>query len=215
MAAQNFKKSFGTEVVELTSSNLVSMCSMWPYVERSKPEVDRTGNGFLANFQMSVGKSRFSKTGGAALGEPEVISTCGFHFWKLERTLGGVTEPDFRFLFPLPVSRVAKSKKSKSHFSKSGHLRSHVARKPEVVFIRSLRSLTEDGQFCTEQQIACRYSVKPIFGEFSNLVNLVITCPTSSTSADLAGHLWHWGSWEMARSTEDGHAHNMSKKQRN
>ena len=215
MEAQNFKKSFGTEVVELTSSNLVSMCSMWSYVERSKPEVDRTGNGFLANFQMSVGKSRFSKTGGAIAGEPEVISTCGFHFWKLETCSGVVTEPDFRFLFLLPVSRCSKSKKSKSHFSKSGHIRSHVAHKPEVVFIRALRSLTEDGQFCTEQQTACRHSVKPIFGEFSNLVNLVITCSTCMTSSDLTGHLGHWGSWEMARSTEDSHAHNISKTQRN
>ena len=82
---------------------------------------------------------------GALLGEPEVISTCGFHFWKLETRSRALTEPDFRFLFPLPVSRVTKSKKSKSVFSKSGQLRSHVARKPEVVFIRSLRRLTEDG----------------------------------------------------------------------
>ena len=81
-----------------------------------KPQIDQTGNGFLANFQRSVGKSRFSKTGGAALGKPEVISTCGFHFWELERMLGGVTEPEFAILFPLPVSRVTKSKKSKSHF---------------------------------------------------------------------------------------------------
>ena len=189
MAAQNFKKSFGTEVVELTSSNLVSMCSMWPYVERSKPEVDRTGNGFLANFQMSVGKSCFREFSGWIAGEPEVISTCGFHFWKLERTLGGVTEPDCRFLFPLPVSRVAKSKKSKSHFSKSGHLRSHVARKPEVVFIRSLRSLTEDGHLRSELETICRSDNHWLFGDFSNMVNLIISCPTSRISADLAGLL--------------------------
>jgi hypothetical protein len=180
-----------------------------------KPQVDRTGNGFLANFWMSVEKSRFSKTGGRLLGEPEVISTRGFHFWKLETQSRARTEPDFRFLFPVPVSRCSKWKKRKSDFSKTGQLRSQVARKPEVVFTRSLRRLTEDGRFCSEEKIACRYSVKPIFGDFSNLVNLVMSCPTSSTSADLAGHLWHWGSWEMARSTEDGHAQKVSKTQRN
>ena len=62
-------------------------------------------------------------------------------------------EPFFRYLFPLPVCGVSKSKKSKSRFSKTGHVRSHVARKPEVVFIRSLHSLTEDGQFCSDQKI--------------------------------------------------------------
>ena len=135
-------------------------------------------------------KSRFSKTGGAPLGLPEVISTCGFYFWKLGTWLRGVTEPDFAILFPLPVSRVTKSKKSKSTFSKSGQLRSHGTTKPEVVFIRSLRSLTEDGQLESEQKIACRYSFKRIYGDFSNSANVVITCPTSSTSADLTGHLW-------------------------
>ena len=124
-------------------------------------------------------------------------------------------EPFFRYLFPLPVSRCSKSKKSKSLFLKTGHLRSHVARKPEVVFTRALQRLTEDGQFCSEQKIACRYSVKPIFGDFSNLVNSVITCATCMTSSDLTGHLWHLGSPEMARSTEDSHAHNISKNQRN
>jgi len=113
-----------------------------------------TGNGILANFRTSVRKSRFREFSGALPGQPEVVSTCGFHFWKLETCSGVVTEPDFAILFPLPVSRVAKSKKSKSHFSKSGHLRSHVARKPEVVFIRSLRSLTEDGSFFQEQKTA-------------------------------------------------------------
>jgi hypothetical protein len=122
---------------------------------------------------------------------------------------------DFRYLFPLPVSRCSKSKKSKSLFSKTGQLGSHVARKPEVVFTRSLQRLTEDGQFCSEQKIACRYSVKAIFGDFSNFVNLVITCPTGMTSSDLTGHLWHLGSPEIAHSTEDSHAHNMSKNQRN
>ena len=95
MAAQNFKKSFGTEVVELSSSNLVRLCGLWSYISRTKHQVDRTKNGFLANFFALVRKSRFSKTGGALLGKPEVISTCGFHFWKLETRLGVVTEPDF------------------------------------------------------------------------------------------------------------------------
>ena len=139
---------------------------------------------------MSVGKSRFSQLGRAALGEPEVISTCGFHFWKPETCSLGVTEPDFRFSFLLPVSRVTKSKKSKCHFFKTGQLGSHATAKPEVVFIRSLRSLTEDGQLVSEQKIACRYSFKRIYGDFSNSVNLVIMCPTSSTSADLTGLLW-------------------------
>ena len=144
----------------------------------------------MANFQMSVGKSRFSQLGSGFSQQPEVISTCGFHFWKLGTWLRVVTEPDFAILFPLPVSRVAKSKKSKSHFFKTGQLGSHATAKPEVVFIRSLRSLTEDGQHVSEQKIACRYSFKRIYGDFSNSVNLVITCPTSSTSADLAGLLW-------------------------
>jgi hypothetical protein len=175
----------------------------------------RTGNGIMANFRTSVRKSRFRQLSGAIAGQPEVISTCGFHFWKLETCSGVVTEPDFRFLFPLPVSRVTKSKKSKSHFLKSGQVRSHVAHKPEVVFIRSLCSLTEDGHLRSAQKIARRYSFKRIYGDFSNLVNFVITCPTSSTSADLTGHLWHIGSSEMAHSTEDSHAHNMSKTQQN
>ena len=63
-------------------------------------------------------------------------------------------EPFFRYLFPLPVCGVSKSKKSKSHFFKTGHIGSHVARKPEVVFIRSLRNLTEDSHFCSGQKIA-------------------------------------------------------------
>jgi hypothetical protein len=138
-----------------------------------KPQVDRTGNGIMANFRTSVRKSRFRQLGGWIAGEPEVISTCGFHFWKLGTLLRALTEPDFRFLFPLPVSRVTKSKKSKSHFSKSGQLRSHVAHKPEAVFIRSLRSLTEDGQLVSAQKIARRYSFKRIYGDFSNLVNFV------------------------------------------
>ena len=94
--------------------------------------------------------------GGVIADEPEVISTCGFHFWKLETRLGGVTEPDFPFSFPLPVSRVTKSKMSKSHFSKTGHTRSHATGKPEVVFTRSLRSRTEDGQLRSAQKIAWR-----------------------------------------------------------
>ena len=122
---------------------------------------------------MSVGKSRFSKLSGRLLGAPEVISTCGFHFWKLGTYLRARTEPDFRFLFPLPVSRCSKSKKSKSRFSKSGQLGSHATAKPEVVFIRSLRSRTEDGHFCSAQQIPCRYSFKRIYGDFPNLVNFV------------------------------------------
>ena len=90
----------------------------------------------------------------------------------------------------LPVSRVAKSKKSKCQIFKTGQLGSHGAAKPEVVFIHSLLSLTEDGRLVSEQKIACRYSFKRIYGDFSNLVNLVNMCPTSSTSADLAGLLW-------------------------
>ena len=164
---------------------------------------------------MSVGKSRFSKTGGAALGEPEVISTCGFHFWKLDRRSRAWNRKKVQILLLLPVSRVAKSKKSKCHFFKTGQLGSHATAKPEVVFIRSLRSLTEDGQQVSEQKIACRYSFKRIYGDFSNSVNLVIMCPTSSTSADLAGLLWDRRSSEMAHSTGDDHAHNMSEKQQN
>ena len=38
-----------------------------------------TGNGFMANFQTSIRKCRFREFSGARLGEPEVISTRGFH----------------------------------------------------------------------------------------------------------------------------------------
>ena len=152
---------------------------------------DRTKNGFLANFQTSVQKSRFRQLGRAIAGEPEVVSTCGFHFWKLETHSGVVTEPDFPFSFPLPVKKFPKSKMSKSHFVKTGHLRSHAAGKPEAEFTRCLLSLTEDGELRSAQEITWRSDKKWIFGEFSNMVNLVITCPTSRTSADLTGLLIH------------------------
>ena len=116
-------------------------------------QVDRTKNGFLANFQMSVRKSRFRELSGAIAAEPEVISTCGFHFWKLETQLRGVTEPDFQFLFPLPVSMVSKLKMRKSLFVKTWHVRSHSTAKPEAAFARSLRSLTEDGQLSSGLKI--------------------------------------------------------------
>ena len=92
--------------------------------------------------------------GRAIAAEPEVISTCGFHFWKLETQLRGVTEPDFPFSFPLPVSRVTKFKMRKSLFVKTGHVRSHATAKPEAEFARSLRSLTEDGQLRSWLKIA-------------------------------------------------------------
>ena len=154
-------------------------------------QVDRTKNGFLANFQTSVRKTCFHQLGGALLGKPEVISTCGFHFWKLETQLRGVTEPDFPFSFPLPVSRVTKFKMRKSLFVKTGHVRSQSTAKPEAEFARSLRSLTADGQQSSELKIVCRSDNKWLFGDFSNMVNFVITCPTSGTSADLTGLLWH------------------------
>jgi hypothetical protein len=114
---------------------------------------DRTKNGFLANFQTSVTKSRFRKTGGAALGEPEVISTRGFHCWKLDTRSRAWNRKKVRILLPLPVSRVTKSKMSKSHLVKTGHTRSHAAGKPEAVFARSLHRLTEDGQLRSAQKI--------------------------------------------------------------
>jgi len=83
-----------------------------------KPQVDQTGNGFLANFSASVRKSRFHQLGGAALGEPEVISTCGFHYRKLETQSRAWSRKKVHILFPLPVKKFPKSKKSKSHFSK-------------------------------------------------------------------------------------------------
>ena len=129
--------------------------NMYQQVHDTPPEGrgHETGNGFMANFQTSIIKSRFSKTGGAPPGEPEVISTCGFHCWILGRTLGGVTEPDFPFSFPLPVQKLSKSKMSKSHFSKTCQLRSHAAGKPEVVFTQRLQHLTYDGQLRSAQKI--------------------------------------------------------------
>ena len=79
----------------------------------------------------------------------------------------------------------------KSLFVKTGHVRSHATAKPEAEFARSLRSLTEDGQLRSELKITCRSENKWLYGDFSNMVNLVITCPTSRTSADLTGLLWH------------------------
>ena len=92
--------------------------------------------------------------GGAIAGEPEVISTCGFHCWTQETMLGGLLGVPWSQVFPLPVKKFAKSKMSKSHFVKTGHLRSHAAGKPEVVFTPCLRSRTEDGQLRSVQKIA-------------------------------------------------------------
>ena len=99
--------------------------NMYQQVRDTPPEGrgHETGNGIMANFQTSVIKSRFRQLGGALPGEPEVISTCGFHFWKPETHSGVVTEPDFPFSFPLPVQKLSKSKMSKSHFSKTCQLR--------------------------------------------------------------------------------------------
>jgi hypothetical protein len=152
---------------------------------------DRTKNGFLANFQTSVQKSRFRKFRGVIAAEPEVISTCGFHCWTQDTTLGGLLGVTMSQVFPLPVKKFPKSKMSKSHFVKTGHLRSYAAGKPEVVFTSSLRSRTEDDQLRSAQKITRRSDKKRLLGEFSNMVNLVITCPTSRTSADLTGLLWH------------------------
>ena len=118
--------------------------NMYQQVRDTPPEGrgHETGNGFMANFQTSIRKSRFRQLGGAIAGEPEVISTCGFHFWKPETHSGVVTEPDFPFSFPLPVQKLSKSKMSKSHFSKTCQLRQHAADKPEVVFTRRLHSRT-------------------------------------------------------------------------
>ena len=91
--------------------------------------------------------------GEAIAGEPEVISTCGFHFWKLETGLGALLGVAGSKLFPLPVSRVSKFKMRKSLFVKTGHVRSHATAKPEAEFARSLRSLTEDGQLRSELKI--------------------------------------------------------------
>ena len=83
----------------------------------------------------------------------------------------------------------------KSLFVKTGHVRSHATAKPEAEFARSLRSLTEDGQLSSGLKIVCRSENKWLFGDFSDMVIFVITCPTYRTSDDLAGLLWHRGLW--------------------
>ena len=98
-------------------------------------------------------KNSFWPIGGRSPGQTGSDINMRISLLETRNTVACLDGADFRYLFPLPVCGVSKSKKSKSHFFKTGHLGSHVARKPEVVFIRSLHSLTEDGQFCSDQKI--------------------------------------------------------------
>ena len=130
--------------------------NMYQQVHDTPPEGrgHETGNGFMANFQTSIIKSRFRKMRGAPLGEPEVISTRGFHRWIPDTWSRARMGFIFPILFPLPVQKLSKSKTSKSHFVKTGYVRSHAAGKPEVVFTRRLQHLTCDGQLRSAQKIA-------------------------------------------------------------
>jgi len=215
MAAQNFKKSFRIEVVQLARSNLVGLWVPWAYglsqnFETFRPEMElwriferRSEKVVFANWAVRDLRNRkwyqhadcfVRRRGPSSMWLAHNMCQKYFHF----------------------RSENSQSQKSQNViFLKHGHLRSHATTKPEVVLIRSFRSLTVDGHLQSAQQTARRYSFKRIYGDFSNLVNLVITCPTSSTSADLTGLLWDWRSWEIAHSTEDDHAHNISETQQN
>ena len=161
METQNFKKSFRIEIVERSSPNLVGLWGSWAYMLSQNLRSIRPEMDFWRIFE-NFEKKSFQQNGASSPGQTG--SDINMRISLLEtRNIGACDdEPFFRYLFPLPVCGVSKSKKSKSHFFKTGQLGSHTTAKPEAVFIRSLRRLTEDGQHVSEQKIACRYSFKRI-----------------------------------------------------
>ena len=115
------------KIISHRSSTAISLKfgpNMYQQVHDTPPEGrgHETGNGFMAIFQTSIIKSRFRLMGRTIAGEPEVISTRGFHRWIPDTWSRARMGFIFPILFPLPVQKLSKSKMSKSHFSKTCHI---------------------------------------------------------------------------------------------